>query len=693
MDNHSNEDWRPQSPRLTSDWRPQSAGGNSMNSGADVEEGVSVDESHQSSTNLSNSSDLNLGQGMEILDSNGIWGAINGDERNQLDSIPQLQQRRQQFQHHHQQQQQLHNNHDAMIEVPVDSNMSLVSDITSSPQRPHTPRKTLEIDIDQYPAISPDSSKDSTEIPLVRKKTIRFSPSNKIHHFTPAPEEFVVNPDEFYRTNPTCGRTARLFLVVYALPFMYGASSNITTLYLLIELTTRYEINSWIAGVFIALAYVSRLVFASTNRIAPKSSVFFGSLVALVGFGLLFLSQDIDLLKLLHFDESYSLTLFIVGSILSNTNESMSAMQIFVRDQLFYNIKETGQKLKRHYQMAKIARVASFGGGGVLYQSYGIKGLAVLGAIMISVQIICLIIFFILDGFREMIDQSEGLWGEVKPPKRFSMNCSIRAALGRRRLLTSSMSKLNRTLARYYPPAVPDKILRTILPVCVFGRTIASIIIWNVSALIMEDDFGKDYIVIGAVFSGMMLCDIIVSTISLTGNWHTILTIKLPPPTDVYVLMVGVTLSLGLVATPNFIAFVIGLATFVCFNSALRTILSELQGSSSCGWESFQFQLIRRFWTAAALISIPILDNVNHRLPLVLAIWFAFLSTTVLVVVTQCHRRPDASASQEEENGDKKLKDSFYVSRNNNRPSRRPEKNLNYAERIMLSRLIKGKDV
>ncbi len=667
-----------------------------MNSGADVEEGVSVDGSHQSSTDLSHSSDLNLGHGMEILDSNGIWGAINGEEeRNQLDSIPQLQQRRQQFQ---QQQQQQHNmNNDAMIEVPVDSNMSHVSDITSSPQRkPYTPQKTLEIDtMDQY--ISPDSSKDSTTIPLVREKTIRFSPSNKIHHFTPAPEEFVINPDEFYRTNPTCGRTARLFLVVYALPFMYGASSNVTTLYLLIELTIRYEINRWIAGVFIALAYISRLVFSSTNRIAPKSSVFFGSLVALVGFGLLYLSQDIDLLKSLHFDESYGLTLFIIGSILSNTNESMSAMQIFVRDQLFYNIKETGQKLKRHYQMAKIARVASFGGGGVLYQSYGIKGLAVLGAIMISVQIICLIIFFILDGFREMIDQSEGLWGEVKPPKRFAMNCSIRAAVGRRRLLTSSMSKLNRTLARYYPPAVPDKILRTILPVCVFGRTIASIIIWNVSALIMEDDFGKDYIVIGAVFSGMMLCDIIVSSISLTDNFHTILSKKLPPPTNFYVLMVGVTLSLGLVAIPNFIAFVIGLVIFVCFNSVLRTILSELQGSSSCGWESFQFQLIRRFWTAAALISIPMLDKVNPRLPLVLAIWFAFLSTTVLVVVIQCHRRPDASSDekQEEGNNEKSKKDSslFYVSRNSSRPSRRPEKNLNYTERIMLSRLIKGKDV
>ena len=165
------------------------------------------------------------------------------------------------------------------------------------------------------------------------------------------------------------------------------------------------------------------------------------------------------------------LVIFIVGSILSNTNESMSAMQLFVRDQLLHDIKETGEKLKRHYLIAKIARIVSFATGGILYQSYGVEGLAVLGAIMVSLQILCLLLFFILDSFREAIDQTKGLWGEVKPPKRHTLDCSIRAAIGRRRIFTSSMSKLNRTLSKYYPPNIPANMLRKVLPICAFGRT------------------------------------------------------------------------------------------------------------------------------------------------------------------------------------------------------------------------------
>ena len=688
----SSNDWRPRSPPS---WQAQNSESSLSvdNVNIDGDEGMSLDISLSSSTGLS-LTEIDDGHGdQEVLDSNELWNTMNGEEKDYQNSgphkievenvngLPGLMQR------------DISNTSMGSV-ISNHSGISSSSDIVV--KYPKYPVVSPEAHPNpKYPVVSPDSSKskDSTDDLLPQNqgrktpKKIRFSPVNKVHHFTPSPDEFIENPTQIQIRQSTCGGTARLFFVVYALPFMYGASSNITTLYLLIELMLGYEMSGVVVGTYLTLAYISRVTFASLNRLAPKSCVFFGSVVALMGFALVYASQSTILLNAWGMQDG-GLTIFIVGSILSNTNESLSAMQVFVRDQLMHNIKETGQKLKRHYLIAKIARIVSFGVGGFLYQYYGVVGLAALGALMVSLQILCLIIFFVLDNFRQVIDQTQSSWGEIAPPQKLAIDCSIRAAIGRRRLFSSSMSKLNRTLSKYYPPNVPSSILRTSLPLCVFGRTISSIIVWNIAALIMEDDFGKDYVVIGGVFAGMMICDFLATSISMTEKWYNFLIEKLRPPIDVYVFMSGLTISLGLIAVPNFIAFVVGLAIFVFFNSALRTMLYGLQGSSSCGWETFHYQIIRRFFTAVALFCLPMINNLHRKLPLVLAIWIALCTTTVLVVFTQCHRFVQ---DDDIEKNKKVSTDSFYNART--RPSRRPEKNLVYSERIMLSRLIKGKDV
>jgi hypothetical protein len=86
---------------------------------------------------------------------------------------------------------------------------------------------------------------------------------------------------------------------------------------------------------------------------------------------------------------------------------------------------------------------------------------------------------------------------------------------------------------------------------------------------------------------------------------------------------------------------------------------------------------------------LPILNSFHRRLSLVLAIWFAFFTTTILIIFINCHK-PNEELDKHDDDR-RKIKDSF--NRGRNRPSRRPEKNLLYEEQIMLSRLIKGKDV
>mmetsp|Transcript_22751 Transcript_22751/g.27898 ORF Transcript_22751/g.27898 Transcript_22751/m.27898 type:complete len:667 (+) Transcript_22751:69-2069(+) len=541
---------------------------------------------------------------------------------------------------------------------------------------------------------SPTSSMDSATMLIEtpqkkssfdRQKTIRFSPTNQIHHFSPSPEEFQDNPDSMYYRHPqTIGSRARRFLTVYALPFMYGSSSNVTTLFLLIELTLQYEVTSIVAGAYLASSYICRVFVTSMSRVAPKSSLMVASTMALLGFALIVISQNKILLEDLQLSNE-GFTFFAVGSIFANSNETISGMRIFVREQNIDNVKTMGLQLKNHYRIAKIARVLIFGGGGVLHHFYGVKALAALGALMVSLQIVCLIAFYVLDNFREVFDPKDGLWGEDKPRYKKGLDCSIRAAFGRRRLFTSAMSKLNRSLAKYYPSDVPSSALRYLLPLCTFGRTISSIIVWNISALVMNIDYAQSEIVIGGIFSGMMLCDWLVTEICLLEKWKNIMRRKFPSPWDVYIYMIGVVSSLALVAVPIFPMFITGLIIFNIFNSALRTLLTELQGTSNNGCETFYFMIFRRFWTITALFSLPVLHSLHPQIPFVLAIWFAFFTTVTLFFLITCYKK------EEEEEVTQRTK----VKRNKetNRPSRRPEKNLNYSERIMLSHLIKGKDI
>lgn len=676
IDEENIDGWRPRSPP---EFRPQSPN----ESNVEVEEGLSVDDS-QSSTDLSLIEVDSRSSDPEALDPKDMWGVMNGGQetgerpsvRVEVENLNDLPQRKDFSQ-------ASVTPGPGSVQLTPPKRLSGSGDIQMTPVSPIT----------HYSSITPDSSKDSDdEFMADRKKSISFSPTNQIHHFTPSPDEFHDHVDVPFqiRTN-TCGGTARLFLVVYALPFMYGASSNITTLYLLVELILRYKINTMLAGTYLALAYLCRVCFSSVSRMAPKACIFMGSVSALIGFLLIFASQNLYVLTQLGFrDEGFAL--FTVGSILANSNETISAMQIFVREQFSHDAKEIGQKLKRHYLIAKLARIVSFGGGGVLYHYNGVGDLAALGAFMVSLQIVCLIMFFLLDNFRQSIEQKDGLWGEVKPPKRCQLEFSIRAVAGRRRMFSSSMSKLNRTIAKYYPSCVPPGIVKVALPLCVFGRSISSMIVWSVSALIMKEDFGKNYIVIGAVFAGIMVCDLLVSAYSLTDRWNRNLNKYFSSPNDFYLFMIGMTLSLGLVAVPHFAAFVIGFMIFVCFNSALRTFLYQLQGSSESGWENLHFMFIRRFWTAAALFSIPMLDSFHRRLPLVLAIWFTFFTTTILIAFINCYPKEDEDGEMDATRGKNTARGSNSAAPRN-RSSRKPERNLVYSEQVMLSRLIKGKDV
>lgn len=261
-------------------------------------------------------------------------------------------------------------------------------------------------------------------------------------------------------------------------------------------------------------------------------------------------------------------------------------------------------------------------------------------------------------------------------------------------MFKSGLSKLNRTVAKYYPSHVPPSIIRYMVPLCIFGRTTSSICFWNSTTVIMVDDFEQNFITVGATFASAAAFDFMISLYILSQSWGEKGEKKSNPILSVYhvmICMAGLTLSSMVIAIPNLYAFIAGFVVFAVFNSMLKIAIFDLQGSNNNATESITIQMIRRFLTAVALYSIPLLYKVHPRLPLVLALWFALLSSLVLAfLLTCCHVSEEV---QKLDDDVEKRKTNLEKSRSRRRQSSRPERNLLYSERVMLGRLLSGKDV
>ena len=555
-------------------------------------------------------------------------------------------------------------------------------------QRPVSPAKSVQSAKSSGTA---ETSADSpSKSPKRRVKSIRFSSENEIRTYTPNPEEFIDNPQDLFGQSQSCASRMRHFLAMSVLPLTYGVSSNLSSLFFVFELLVRYKGKREIVGIYLVAAYLTRVLMNALSRYSPKTFVFFGSIASLAGNALIFISQNpkfLGLQDITNFDDD-GLNMFIIGGILTSCNETIGAMQMFVREQSLDNVKHIGMQLRIQYLLSKFARIGAYAGGGILYHSYGVHGIAVLGGGSILLQILALVCYMILDAYRIPHDPNNAFGDEYIPATPDCRpSCSIRASRGRRRMFKSSMSKLNRTLAKYYPLDILPSSVRYLAPACIFGRTLSSICIWSSSTVILVEDFEQNLVAVGIIFAGAAAADFLVSYFSLTEAWFKR---KWLIQSYLHVCLGGITFSSIAVATPNFAVYVAGFMVFMVFNAALRIAVIELQGSNMNSMESFTVQMMRRIWTVAALYCIPLIYRFHPRLPLILALWFNIVTSIGVAFCLSC------CGNSEEM---KQLDNNFLKRKRSDRPpsrsrqSRKPERNLLYAERVMLGRLIKGKDV
>jgi len=289
-----------------------------------------------------------------------------------------------------------------------------------------------------------------------------------------------------------------------------------------------------------------------------------------------------------------------------------------------------------------------------------------------------------LDNFRELHDDSP-LW-TLASKGRCCVNLSIKASGGRRRLFTSELSEIHRSLVRYYPfEQLPPNVLRFVLPYAHVADAASTACVWGISAFVLHDDFEVDTLLLGVIFSGAAFFRILATAALFNDPIHRFLRRIFPNPRLFNMSLAGITFSALLMAMPNLIVFLVGFMNFSIFSGMLGVLLTEMQGSSTNTWESFTTQLARRIFTAGCIFALPNLYSLHSRLPLALAFWVAFVSTSIVAVRMLRHSGVEGQTIR-------RHRESVNAARRG-RSGNKPEQNLVYAEQVMLGWLIKGKDL
>jgi hypothetical protein len=543
--------------------------------------------------------------------------------------------------------------------------------------------------------------------------TIEDDPSdviiNVLEQVSSAAEEFISDPP-IAESNPDFpdlqeGKEEhwfQRFSIIVLLPIFYGTTSSIINLYYFVELERRYSVENGIIGLMLALSYASRVLFSSLGRVIPKTSAFAGSVLTLVGYYMMLLSVHRDMVKdslqYVHSNGTHSLSLFVLGTTLTQCNEAMcSAMQMFIHLIYGTNVPIASARLKSNYHTIKVSRVISLLTGGILYHLYSIDGVAALAAIMVILQILNLVAFYVVDIYRIPNHMRQN---EQSYTPNFIPSLNISAVRSRRRIFKTDMSKLHRFLGTYYTADIPSSILQKIIPISVYGRTISVICIWSSVAIKMDHDFAFNFIAIGSMMACATLIDWIASIVFLRNDMHLYFKEVFPSPRDLFYSLSGMAFSCALMVIPLFITFVIGFFLFCIFNAILKIMLLDMQGNGGIvATDGILFTTFRRVSVGISLVCIPMLFELQSSLPMVLGLSYVLLTLFALIlclfrsnkVVSNNNNEDDAvchNAMEEIEKHRSIVKKSrMQLNRCN-----QPQRNLQYDEQLMVASMIRGKD-
>eukprot|EP00927_Polykrikos_kofoidii_P067695 TRINITY_DN63145_c0_g1_i1.p1 TRINITY_DN63145_c0_g1~~TRINITY_DN63145_c0_g1_i1.p1 ORF type:complete len:477 (-),score=52.24 TRINITY_DN63145_c0_g1_i1:59-1489(-) len=409
-------------------------------------------------------------------------------------------------------------------------------------------------------------------------------------------------------------------LVLFFMPFCYGAATRLPFIYFVIHLDSHFNMSWMDIGYCVAAYQFARVLTNVLSMFVPRISHVAGTVLGLAGF-LIVLICDRD-----------ALLPFVAGTAVVGFSETMSSMQQYCKREYSHDLAHLQIKIKTQYASVMLGVTFAFLLGGVFYEFAHIDGVALFGVVVCSLELLSVIMYFWL---------SKSLPDVLSLPKHHFWEPAVAVA-------GPAHEDKVRCDTAFLTSGLKANWVAIALAVAVGVEAITIGYNLSVGPIFVLYMFGADTSTIGILFAAGAATGTVASiSATILPVSRRFMNKHLPAPLNIYVSMIGIGCSVLIAAIPVLEIHILGLLLLMAFNDLATTLLVELMGSIT-SQRGYKFvgplaQIIRRMLNTVTAITGPILFGWFPRAPHLVAGGVTLLTTLVMIIVLE-HRRSKTCA-------------------------------------------------
>jgi hypothetical protein len=405
----------------------------------------------------------------------------------------------------------------------------------------------------------------------------------------------VTENEEETTTTRWKGINMKAVHVIYVMPFFATIATRLPLIYFAIYLVEDLEVSLVSVGWFVAAYQAARTLTIFADMFYPKAAHLFGTTAGLLGFLALLIKKEHD-----------QLGIFAACNIVVGLAESSAAVQIYAKRDFATDMSSLRYALRTQSAVNGVAVIFGFLFGGVMFQAFGVAGVAGTGVIVLGVELLSLVMYIISDHGNDnsASDKNEGMdtgfpsqsdnkseneveslhKGAKSPPPSCSgpKPSNDLSSTHNQILLRSAISTGNVPDALLNRYSASTEIARNnILFVVAAAFTIESVTVgylFSIGPLFIKTEFGKGEGAIGLLFSAASLWGTILTIFFASTKGQAFCRKYLPSPYNLYAFLCTIATFMTITSVPLFSVHVISILFVVGGNELFLTVLTEIQG-------------------------------------------------------------------------------------------------------------------
>ena len=354
--------------------------------------------------------------------------------------------------------------------------------------------------------------------------------------------------------------------LIFAMPFFCTIGTRLPFIYFVIELKSRYEMDMTSIALCVGAFHLCRVFAIIGSIFATKTSHFIGTVIGIGGYTGLLLSAG-----------TTNVVLFASFNILSGFAESSAAVFVYSKQEYSMDVDKMKFALSNQSAFIGVAVILGFFFGGVLFQVWGVSGIAVAGVISLVLELLSLLYYLVTK-----FDDDDGKCKQSAPDDNNDKDEHENQTnkLGRSTIVSSigDTARRNSMLNLFSAEEAVTTNKFTYLVAMVFSvESIACGYLFSIGPLFIFEQFGVDQGKIGTIFSCASLFGTLLTYISISQKGRNLQKKYVRSPYNLYFLIMTITLSVLGLLIPNFIIQVVCIMLLIGCCELFLTLLSEVR--------------------------------------------------------------------------------------------------------------------